>query len=270
MKKYFTIREISRLFNIGLDSLRYYEEIGLIVPKRGSNNYRLYSMNEMYRLNIISDLRKLHFSLPQIKEYLDDQSLNNTCSLLDKEKLAIKDEIARLKKQLSLIETQEKLIADYREKETNTFSIQYFPARYALQLEREIVLDEEFDFAIRCLFKEYGFKLHQFDNHMLGASMSVTDWDKGTSGKFHSAFILQDKKSKNMKELLPEGNYLCFCYKGSYRKLPLYIRQFLDYAKENNLKMDDMFYELYLIDNRYTLITEEYLTEIQVRLLTPL
>lgn len=40
MEKYFKIKEISTLFNIGIDSLRYYEKIGLIKPKRGKNNYR--------------------------------------------------------------------------------------------------------------------------------------------------------------------------------------------------------------------------------------
>ena len=34
MEKYFKIGEISKLYGIGVDSIRYYEEIGLIKPER--------------------------------------------------------------------------------------------------------------------------------------------------------------------------------------------------------------------------------------------
>ena len=34
LKPYFRIGELSALYHIGVDSLRYYEEIGLISPKR--------------------------------------------------------------------------------------------------------------------------------------------------------------------------------------------------------------------------------------------
>lgn len=41
MKEYYTVSEISRLYGIGIDSLRYYEKIGALSPRRGENNYRL-------------------------------------------------------------------------------------------------------------------------------------------------------------------------------------------------------------------------------------
>ena len=42
MKKYYKINEIAKLYNIKTDSLRYYEEVGLICPMRSKSNYRLY------------------------------------------------------------------------------------------------------------------------------------------------------------------------------------------------------------------------------------
>ena len=66
MKEYYTISEISRLYGIGVDSLRYYERIGALSPRRGENNYRLYSLKDIYRLNIIRDLLTLGFSVKQI------------------------------------------------------------------------------------------------------------------------------------------------------------------------------------------------------------
>ncbi len=37
MKNYYKISEISKLYNIGPDSLRYYEQLGILKPKRDTN-----------------------------------------------------------------------------------------------------------------------------------------------------------------------------------------------------------------------------------------
>ena len=67
MKQFFKINEISKLYNIGPDSLRYYEKLGLLAPKRGKNNYRLYTLDDLWRLNIIRDLRRLGFPMEKIQ-----------------------------------------------------------------------------------------------------------------------------------------------------------------------------------------------------------
>ena len=89
MEKYFKIGEISQLYNIGVDSLRYYEKLGLIVPKRAESGYRLYSVNDIWRLNVIRDLRDLGFGMEQIKEYLDKHTVDSTLNLLEEEQRAI-------------------------------------------------------------------------------------------------------------------------------------------------------------------------------------
>ena len=96
MQDYYKISEISKLYGIGVDSLRYYERIGLLNPKRGKNNYRLYSLNDLYKLNIIRDLRPLNFSMAQIKKYTEQLSLENTFDVLSEERMNIKKQITEL------------------------------------------------------------------------------------------------------------------------------------------------------------------------------
>jgi len=81
MKKYFKIGEIAKLYHIGTDSLRYYEKLGILTPKRSENDYRLYSLHDIWRLNVIRDLRNLDFSMEQIKDYLNNPAspLPNLC-----------------------------------------------------------------------------------------------------------------------------------------------------------------------------------------------
>ena len=66
MKDYYKINEISKLYGIGVDSLRYYEKLGILRPRRDTNGYRLYDLKDMYKLTVIRDLRKLDFSMAQI------------------------------------------------------------------------------------------------------------------------------------------------------------------------------------------------------------
>ena len=59
MKNEYRIKELAQMYGVGTDTLRYYERLGLIRPRRGENGYRLYSLQDIYRLTIIRDLRQL-------------------------------------------------------------------------------------------------------------------------------------------------------------------------------------------------------------------
>ena len=85
MKDYYKINEIARLYGIGVDSLRYYEKLGILKPRRDTNGYRLYNLKDMYKLNVIRDLRRLDFSMQQIKDYLEGQTVDHTLALLRQE-----------------------------------------------------------------------------------------------------------------------------------------------------------------------------------------
>ena len=67
LKKKFRIGEISRLYHVGVDTIRYYERIGLIHPERTESGYRLYSQQDIWRLNVIRDLRQLGFPTDAIQ-----------------------------------------------------------------------------------------------------------------------------------------------------------------------------------------------------------
>ena len=82
IKDSYTISEVSRLFGIGIDSLRYYERLGIIAPARAANGYRIYSLSDMYKLASIKELRSLGLGMEAIGYYLDHQELASTERLL--------------------------------------------------------------------------------------------------------------------------------------------------------------------------------------------
>ncbi len=66
-----TVREISELAGIPADSLRYYDRLGLISPKRENNKYRRYSERDLFLLQFAVVLKYAGFSLSEIKTVLE-------------------------------------------------------------------------------------------------------------------------------------------------------------------------------------------------------
>ena len=63
-----TIKEVSELTGISIRALRYYDEIGLLVPHlRSKGGYRLYDEKSVEKLNAILFLRELEVPLDTIK-----------------------------------------------------------------------------------------------------------------------------------------------------------------------------------------------------------
>ena len=98
MKQYFKIGEISKLYKIGVDSIRYYEEIVLIQPERSESGYRHYSIHDIWRLNVIRDLRSIGFTMEQIREYLENHTTSSSLKLLEEEQEAIQNQMLHLEK----------------------------------------------------------------------------------------------------------------------------------------------------------------------------
>ena len=84
MPKLLQIGELAKQTGLSIRTLRYYDEIGLLVPShRTEAEYRLYSEADIARLQQILSLRQLGFALKEIRECLEnpDFSLPNVINL---------------------------------------------------------------------------------------------------------------------------------------------------------------------------------------------
>ncbi|MHB8190110.1 MAG: MerR family transcriptional regulator [Ferrimicrobium sp.] len=69
-KEFLEITELTSEFDVTARTLRHYEEVGLLKPRRVGNQ-RLYSLRDRVRIQLILRGRRLGFSLPEIQEMLD-------------------------------------------------------------------------------------------------------------------------------------------------------------------------------------------------------
>jgi DNA-binding transcriptional MerR regulator len=68
----YLIGQLCAHFDLSPRALRFYEEKGLITPRRGAQNTRHYSRADFNRVQVISWGRRAALSLEEIRELLDD------------------------------------------------------------------------------------------------------------------------------------------------------------------------------------------------------
>lgn len=265
MKDYYKIGEISKIYSIGKDSLMYYEELGILKPIRDKNGYRLYSINDIWRLNLIKELRALNFPMMKIKDYLDCRSLKSTKNLLEEELKIIDDKILEFKKQKENIKLRLSNIEnELKSEEFEKIKIKYFDNRKAIILNGNIVRDSEADFLIKKLHKKFEERFNILGNNNIGAVFSLEKIKNNNFNYYNSVFCLLEEDEEDYNIKIEKGNYVTYLYRGDYSKKKIVLEKIMDYIKENNFKIKSDPLEIYKIDIHETENTKEFITEIQV------
>jgi MerR family Zn(II)-responsive transcriptional regulator of zntA len=106
-----TIRQMSELAGLPVDSLRYYDKLGIVSPKRGDNGYRYYGERDYILLQYIVTMKYARFSLGEIKQIICsfDMERNDECNrlnymLLESKREELTERIRSYRKIIKLID----------------------------------------------------------------------------------------------------------------------------------------------------------------------
>lgn len=107
----YSIGEAAAISALQSSTLRYYDQIGLVRPKKrgDSNNYRYYTRNQVVTLSIIRRLREMGCSLPTIQGVVE----SNSIELL---KQVVKDSADALSKKIMELQQILEVNQDYIER----------------------------------------------------------------------------------------------------------------------------------------------------------
>jgi DNA-binding transcriptional MerR regulator len=108
------IGEFSEKIGLSIDTLRYYEKLGLIYPERDEANKRVYSEKDIEWLKFIIRLKEINMPIKQIQYYSKlrydgDDTIKERLELLEEqmdrlniEKRKIEENIIHLDKKISI------------------------------------------------------------------------------------------------------------------------------------------------------------------------
>ena len=250
MKKWLTIGEIGKMFDLNVQTLHYYESIGLFVPESRDeeNNYRIYRFDQIYKLASIRYLKKLGYSLKQIREYMDTRDLTHSLERLK----AQSDQIIRQWEELVRVNDVIQRKVHYTEEKTkdlDTSSIrrESFPVRYYIPIGNEETLYSSNDFYFYPTVVFY-----RGDSKEFGALITRDGFDINCS-----QFPLE----------IQAGEYICAYHKGPYDNIYDTQARIKAFAENKGLNLDEESVNLNIIDQFVESDPEKYVTEVQIRLI---
>ena len=109
MKRY-TIKETAQLLKLSTHALRYYDEIGVLSPKREHNGYRYYSEADLFNLQYIEVMKYADFTLAEIKlfsEYKQNgqpDKEQNVIKLLESKKRQYQQKMENFQSLITLVD----------------------------------------------------------------------------------------------------------------------------------------------------------------------
>lgn len=190
-------RDVSHHLGFTRETLRYYEEIGLISPKRDKySQYREFDFYDMSHLMAIDFYRKRGFTPIQIKNLLGADSQQEYEEILEGQRNILKNEIEHLQGMLRRLEKARDFY-DYATANIGKFEVRTMPAYYV----RESIDSVSF-------FQEYREKVLTYlnlDSEDILSNMvrAITFDDEGY--KASGMYLVMQSPSDNKESMLLEG-----------------------------------------------------------------
>lgn len=270
-KNDFKIGELSELFHVGTDSIRYYEKIGLLHPVRDpDNNYRRYTIDDVRTMNTIRELLSLGFSTEEILRFEQDRNLSHVTEMLEKEEGILNEQIIVLKKKREEIRGRLKAIAESLQIDcSGEVSEREFPERKCLKIIDGSIPDSMINYQL-ARFTNGFLRSDRMDKiSTIGACDCYTlDLaslnESGTDYRTKNVFFYSPYLKFETNFVLPAGTYLCAAYRGEFSKSKKLVPRMLQYAARHQMTVLGDPMEFCRIDRYETEDTSEYLTEIEL------
>lgn len=105
----YSIGEFSRITNLGIHTLRYYEHEGLITPMRNSGNRRCYSDKDLAWIEFIKRLKDTGMPIKEIQYYAKLRAagvptLNERMEMLVAHREALNEQIKQLQEHMTKLD----------------------------------------------------------------------------------------------------------------------------------------------------------------------
>jgi DNA-binding transcriptional MerR regulator len=250
---YLTVSELSELFGITVQTLHYYDRIDLFKPDARDRwtSYRKYRFDQIYQLACIRYLRKIGYSIDEVRKFLASRKPEATLALLRERSLSLQEEWKKLFRINDAILRKIQFIEQKRSGlKLDAIVIQHFPERLYIPIgsEEHLYMDDSFYFFPTVVFYEGTQK-------SFGAYINTSSADSDKSLETVSAV-----------SVIPAGDYIVGYYKGSYDHIQERFVQLRSAFPD--FRLSPVTVNFNIIDQFVERLSDNYITEIQVQILT--
>lgn len=245
MKEHLRIGELARLFHLDVQTLRMYEEKGLLLPlgREEGSNYRYYKFDQSYSLALIRYLRRLGCPLSEIGGFMSQRSFTETCSYLRHQSQNLRGQLQELLRLDAVIQTKiaftEQELANLRADEIHA---QHLDAMQYIALGN---LSEVFSNELFYLYPTLAF--YQGEMQSFGAYL-IGDVPEASQHSVHT---------------IPAGTYLTGYHTGPYSRIAETFRRM---RASTELPLAEDITCINIIDQFVEVNPENYITKILIRI----
>lgn len=263
---YFKIGELTKLFNIGSDSIRYYEKVGIIHPLHDKGNgYRLYSLADIRVIAMTRELLSLNFSTDEIRSFIENRTTDSTIALFEKELNLINDEIVKLLQQKMTIQGRLSDIHNTLSHKTDSeIRVLDFYERPCIMISETNVPDDYVSLSAL----EYMQSHPQRIDTIGGCDCYTLDLPGSNPASDYyrtkNVFFYSESLNYQSNYSLPAGSYLSLFYTGSLKKTKLLLPSLYEYAEKHHMTVCGDPIEFGHIDSYETNVEEEYVIELEL------
>jgi DNA-binding transcriptional MerR regulator len=271
--EWYTIGEVSKLCNIPIRTLRYYDDIGLLKPEKISpeTNYRYYSMEGIRKIPLIKYYKQLGFKLDDIREMLERPNFKKLEDYMSKELLIVEQQMAELQKKhfaikewQQLLEQGETFLANPLDE--SNITITRFPRLRTLKFRYEKEQRKELDIEViysnmlvelcnRNNIYAYGPFMLYFDNINQRIAHSFTGVDCFTA-------VIEDEASEALTTSMGGYEAVRVVHKGDHRTIADSYSKVQNWAIQRGIELQGDSYERYIIDPWSTADSSNYITDL--------
>lgn len=270
---FYTIGKTSKICNISIQTLRYYDKIMLIKPSvvDPQNGYRSYSYSDILNIKIVQDLRALNFPLTEISNILKTNDSNKILEIMQKKQRELKEKISLFEKNMNNVENRIANMEIQLSKKTQSDSyleLKYIPQRKVAYTRKKSPCSMD-GFTLR--FTELFDLLNTFNITPSGHISAIYYEDILTFDRELSdieVFLPMDISTANQDfiRIIPAGLYITCIYFGesTENKCKYNYTVIKEWAASSGYKLCSDPIEEYLVDLINLSNSENFISEMQI------
>lgn len=290
MKDRYTVGEFGEMFRLNVQTLRYYDSIGLFRPKHRDERTgrRSYAFEQVYGLASIRFLRRLGYSLEDVQDYLNQRQAEDTLEILKKRSADLRRQLEELQDLDNAIRRKirytEAALTEVEERGgPDSITVHTIGQRRYIPIGEEELLynDDSFYLYPTVVFyegtrKTFGAYLYQEEDGQTHANGSFArnagsspgaGTDKTPSGfsiRGGTAAPTPAPAAHGTAEVIPAGEYLCGYHRGPYEQVHETDARLR--AAHPELALSDETIDFNIVDQFVERDSDNYLTGMQIRI----